>query len=88
MIASVEEFHTPGSFLALMTERQVAATCGVSVASVRRWRRLGMGPKSLKVGGCRRYKQEDVRDWIDSRPTHGGSYSTRLSPAGSEGHAA
>jgi len=71
-----EELHTPGALLKLMTEHQVAAACAVSVASVRRWRVLGAGPRYLKIGCSVRYKLEDVRSWIESRPTRGGGQAS------------
>jgi len=55
----------------LLNEREVAARLSVSVASVRRWRLFGQGPKYLKVGAAVRYKLEDVTAWLESRPSGG-----------------
>ena len=57
---------------ALLTERDVARITGLSVASVRRWRLLKIGPRATKLGAAVRYKQEDIKAWLDSRPTIGG----------------
>ena len=47
---------------------------GMSLASVRRWRRLGQGPKWIRVGlAAIRYRAEDVLAFLESRPTGGGS---------------
>jgi predicted DNA-binding transcriptional regulator AlpA len=56
----------------LLNEFDVARITGLSVASVRRWRLLRQGPKALKIGAAVRYKPEDVKSWLDSRPTIGG----------------
>lgn len=57
---------------ALLTERQVANLTRMSLASVRRWRRLNRGPKYLRLGGAIRYKPQDVLGWLESRLTGGG----------------
>jgi len=56
---------------ALLNERQVAAITGMSLASVRRWRRLKRGPRYLKIGGAVRYPPEDLSAWLASRPSGG-----------------
>lgn len=55
----------------LLNEHDLARVTGLSVASVRRWRLLKMGPKYLKIGASVRYKPEDVSAWLESRPTGG-----------------
>ena len=60
----------------LLNEYDVARITGLSVASVRRWRLLKIGPRVRKIGAAVRYKQEDVKSWIDSRPTIGGDGPT------------
>ena len=57
---------------ALLNEHDVARITGLSVASVRRWRLLRQGPKYLKIGAAVRYRIEDIRAWLDSRPTGAG----------------
>jgi predicted DNA-binding transcriptional regulator AlpA len=56
----------------LLNEHDVARITGLSVASVRRWRLLRKGPKYIKIGSAVRYKPEDIRAWLTSRPTGGG----------------
>jgi predicted DNA-binding transcriptional regulator AlpA len=56
---------------ALLNEHDVAHITGLSVASVRRWRLLRIGPRATKIGATVRYKPEDVKAWLDSRPTIG-----------------
>jgi predicted DNA-binding transcriptional regulator AlpA len=55
----------------LMNERAVAAVLNVSVATIRRWRLLGQGPKFRKIGASVRYRSGDITAWVESRPTGG-----------------
>lgn len=55
----------------LLTETEVARFLSVSVAALRRWRLEGRGPRFLKLGSAVRYRQEDVKAWLDSRPMGG-----------------
>jgi predicted DNA-binding transcriptional regulator AlpA len=59
----------------LLNEHDVARVTGLSVASVRRWRLFGQGPKYFKLGASVRYKSVDVTAWINSRPTGGSEVS-------------
>jgi predicted DNA-binding transcriptional regulator AlpA len=58
----------------LLNEYDVARITGLSVASVRRWRLLKIGPKATKIGAAVRYKPDDLKAWLDSRPTIGGGH--------------
>jgi predicted DNA-binding transcriptional regulator AlpA len=57
----------------LVTEHEVACLTAMSVATVRRWRLLGQGPKFIKLGSAVRYRPEDISAWFRSRPTGGDS---------------
>ena len=64
---------TVDSFLeTLLNEHDVARITSLSVASVRRWRLLRLGPKYIKIGAAVRYKREDVAAWLETRPSGGG----------------
>lgn len=54
-----------------LNDKQLSALLGVSTASVRRWRLLGLGPRYLKVGASVRYRVEDLEAWLASRPAGG-----------------
>jgi predicted DNA-binding transcriptional regulator AlpA len=56
----------------LMNEKEVAAHLAVSLATIRRWRLTGAGPKATKLGGLVRYKPSDVDDFLNQCPTLGG----------------
>jgi predicted DNA-binding transcriptional regulator AlpA len=56
----------------LLNERDVSRITGMSLATVRRWRLLGQGPKYKKIGTAVRYRPEDVAAWLESCPTGGG----------------
>lgn len=59
----------------LLNEHDVARITGLSVASVRRWRLLKTGgPRATKIGVAVRYRPQDVKAWLDSRPTIGGGH--------------
>lgn len=55
----------------LLTEKELSARLHVSIASVRRWRLLGRGPRFVKLGSLVRYRPEDIQDWINTRPQGG-----------------
>jgi predicted DNA-binding transcriptional regulator AlpA len=63
----------PTHQICLLNERHVAATLSVSLATVRRWRLYGRGPKFIKVGAAVRYVQQDFERWLASRPAGGES---------------
>jgi predicted DNA-binding transcriptional regulator AlpA len=56
----------------LLNEYDVARITGLSVASIRRYRLLKIGPRATKLMSSVRYKPEDLKAWLDSRPTIGG----------------
>jgi len=55
----------------LLNEHDVARITALSVASVRRWRLLGVGPRYIKIGAAVRYRAEDLRAWLETRPSGG-----------------
>jgi predicted DNA-binding transcriptional regulator AlpA len=54
------------------TDIETARLLGVSVATVRRWRLTGQGPKYRKFGGAVRYFPEDIESFIATSPSGGG----------------
>jgi hypothetical protein len=59
------------NFETLLNEHDVARVTRLSVASIRRWRLVGRGPRFIKVSSAVRYRPEDVRMWLESRPAGG-----------------
>lgn len=55
----------------LLNEHDVARITGLSVATVRRWRLLRLGPEYLKIGAAVRYQPEVILAWLESRPRGG-----------------
>lgn len=55
----------------LLNEHDVARITGLSVASIRRFRLLKQGPKFLKLNSAVRYRPDDLKTWLESRPTGG-----------------
>jgi predicted DNA-binding transcriptional regulator AlpA len=60
------------TFEPLLTEHDVARITGLSVASIRRFRLFRQGPKFLKLNSAVRYRPEDLKAWLESRPSGGG----------------
>lgn len=48
----------------LLNERQVAASCAISVLTLRKWRSQGRGPRYIKIGTLVRYRPAEVDAWI------------------------
>ncbi len=54
----------------LLTETEAAALLGLKVATLRRWRWAGKGPRFLKIGGAVRYDPADLEAFMrDARRT-------------------
>ncbi|MGH3810268.1 MAG: helix-turn-helix transcriptional regulator, partial [Pseudonocardiaceae bacterium] len=50
--------------------RELARRCDVSVDTVRRWARTGIGPRPFRIGArAVRYRPEDVREWTGGAPS-------------------
>lgn len=54
-----------------LNEKDVARITGLSLATVRRWRLFGQGPRYLKIGAAVRYKPGDLTAWLETRPSGG-----------------
>jgi predicted DNA-binding transcriptional regulator AlpA len=55
----------------LLNERDVARITGMSLASVRRWRRLNRGPRWVRLGAAIRYSPKALKNWLESCPAGG-----------------
>ncbi len=51
-----------------MSEQEVADYIGVHVATVRKWRRTGVGPPVHWARTRPRYRRSEVDAWLDRRP--------------------
>jgi excisionase family DNA binding protein len=49
----------------LLSVDEVAAWLGVTVQTLRHWRHVHRGPRSLSVGGVVRYRRSDIEDWLE-----------------------
>ena len=51
----------------ILTIDQAAAYLTISKATLYTWRtrRVGFGPRAVKVGGCLRYRRSDLDAWLD-----------------------
>ncbi len=50
----------------LIGERGAAERLGLAVATLRRWRWVGRGPRFVKVGGAVRYDPADLDAFIEA----------------------
>ena len=48
----------------LLTESQVAEFLNLRVATLRRWRWVGIGPKFIKIGAAVRYDPQQLKDYL------------------------
>lgn len=51
----------------LMTDKDVSALLGVSVAALAQWRHRGKGPPFVREGNWIRYRRADVEAWVSAR---------------------
>ena len=51
----------------LITMEQAAERCGVSLATMRKWRQRGIGPLSFRVGGQVRYDASELSAWLQDQ---------------------
>jgi excisionase family DNA binding protein len=49
----------------LMTVWEVADWLGMSPHTLRYWRHVHRGPRSLSVGGAIRYRRSDIEEWLE-----------------------
>ena len=50
----------------LLTEREAAEALNVSAACLRRWRRLGFGPRVTRLSRLVRYAPGPLQAWIEA----------------------
>jgi excisionase family DNA binding protein len=50
-----------------LTSKEAAERLSVSVASLRRWRREGSGPRSYRIGGRVMYRPDELDSWVEAR---------------------
>ena len=48
----------------LLTESQVAERLNLRVATLRRWRWLGQGPRFIKIGAAVRYDPQELKEYL------------------------
>jgi len=50
----------------LLNEQEVCAWLRITVATTRKWRLIGQGPRFQRLGGhLVRYRRADVQAWLD-----------------------
>jgi predicted DNA-binding transcriptional regulator AlpA len=56
----------------LLTIAEVANWLGMAEGTLRYWRHVHRGPRSLTVGGAVRYRPSDIEEWLE----HGAKQGT------------
>lgn len=59
----------PGGAL-LLSAKQSAKLCGVSVATFWRWDSAGRIPMALRIGGTTRWRLDDLKNWAAAGCPH------------------
>jgi predicted DNA-binding transcriptional regulator AlpA len=57
----------------LLTVDAVAEWLGLRPGTLRYWRHVHRGPRSLTVGGAVRYRRADIEEWLEDGTRDGGS---------------
>ncbi|SFD42320.1 helix-turn-helix domain-containing protein [Streptomyces aidingensis] len=55
----------------LMSPSEVSQMLGIPEATLYQWTYRGVGPRSFRVGRHRRYRIEDVEEWLEARARGG-----------------
>lgn len=53
-----------GANYPLITSREAARILRVSMTTIKRWRREGIGPRHTKIAGAIRYRREDIDSYV------------------------
>ena len=61
----------------LLTIDEAAAWLRVPVWTLRKWRTQGTGPGVAKVGKHLRYREEELRRWVQEQETPSGAVAQR-----------
>ena len=69
--------HDTDPPIRFLNEKELSTILSVSVATLRRWRLLGQGPRATKIGAAVRYKPADIEAFLNQCPTIGGSEGGR-----------
>ena len=46
---------------------EAAELLGISEPTLRYWRHVGSGPRSINVGGAVRYLESDLEEWLEAQ---------------------
>jgi len=73
---------TPAGQQVLLNDLELARYYGVSIATVRKWRLRGQGPKWIKLGALVRYRVDDAQAYLNSLPLGGGDERRQMQGGG------
>ena len=51
----------------LLTARELAEYLQTPIATLYAWRYRGQGPRAIRIGRELRYRESDVKAWLDAR---------------------
>ena len=66
MGSRLPHFHKDNnmSISELLKIREAAKVTGFGVSTIRKYEAMGLFPKHIKINGARRWRRQDVEDWI------------------------
>jgi len=62
--SDLEFYMGQNGFPSFFSEKEAAAVIGVSLSTIRRWRRSRTGPAFFRFGGVLRYAREALEEFI------------------------
>ncbi len=68
--------------LELLDEHQASEILQIRLATLRKWRLMGKGPRFVRLGRLVGYQGKDVFSWIDSRRVMSETREAEERPAG------
>ena len=60
------DVRNQGTIERLLNQKEVAEILGISTKTIELWRSTCTGPKFVKIGRLARYRESDIREFVES----------------------